>query len=467
MQPESRTLLVVLLCAGALAARLIVGAHITDDAYITMRYSRNLSAAGSMSYNPPDAVLGTSSPLWTAVLAGGIAVGASPQSTAMVVACLADLISIVVLLTSPVGTSMAAIAAAAAIAAWPAYIVYAVSGMETSFYVAGIVWFVTAASRNWVFASAIAASLASLARPDGALLVVLGIAWAWRVKGKAAAFRFGLAAAMLCGPWIAYAFIRFGSVIPASVLAKSSANDPWTMSFENLSGYFFTGIYVPLTVLALIGFLWVVKTAGVFWRLWSVWAWTYTAAMTAANAFTHFPWYFVPLLPIYLAAAALGVERLISRASWLTRLADAPAARPLFAAVMVGVLLTRMTPLRSYLDAAASGRETLYASVAAELAAIDPRCTVAATEIGTVGYYYPGRVLDLVGLVSPEVVGLPVDAVLAGSNARWVVSYDTHFDRSAATSDRFTTVFARRSSTPVGPARSLEIYERRNPAACR
>ena len=40
----------VLLCVAAVTARVIVGGHITDDAYITMRYSRNLSASGAMSY---------------------------------------------------------------------------------------------------------------------------------------------------------------------------------------------------------------------------------------------------------------------------------------------------------------------------------------------------------------------------------------------------------------------------------
>jgi hypothetical protein len=126
-----------------------------------------------------------------------------------------------------------------------------------------------------------------------------------------------------------------------------------------------------------------------------------------------------------------------------------------------------MPTLRNYLDSTASGRETLYASVATELAAIDPHCTVAATEIGTIGYYYPGRLLDLVGLVSPEVLGRPLDSVLAESDARWVVSYDTHFDRRVATSEAFATIFERRRSIRVGDARRLEVYERRTPFVCR
>ena len=467
MPRPDRWIVVAVLCAGALAARFIAGAHITDDAYITMRYSRNLSGAGVMSYNPPDAVLGTSSPLWTLVLAGGAVVGAAPESTAVAVASVADLTSIVMILASPAGGSLPALTAAATIAAWPAYVVYAVSGMETSLYVATIVGFMSAVSRKRGVAAAVAASLACLTRPDGALLAVMGIAWASWLYGKRGAFRFTGVVALLCLPWLAYAFFRFGSAVPTSVLAKASAHDPWTASFQSLSAYFLTGFYGSITVLALLGSVMLIRSGPAFWRTWSVWGWSYAAGMTAANAFTHFPWYFVPLLPIYTATAALGVERLISRMEKARRLTEAPAARVSFATFAIVALLTRMPALRSYLDGTASGRETLYASVATELAAIDPHCTVAATEIGTIGYYYPGRVLDLVGLVSPEVLGRSTDAVLAQSDARWLISYDTHLDRGTASSDGFVNRFERRFVVPVGAARSLEVYERRYATACR
>jgi hypothetical protein len=463
---DHRALSVAILCAGAVAARILVGPHITDDAYITMRYSRNLSAAGTLSYNPPDPVLGTSSPLWAVLLAGGALAGASPETTAVILSSVADLTAIVLIFTSPVGASLPAVIAGATIAAWPAYVTYAVSGMETSFFVATIVAFVCAVSRDRVVAAAVAVSLASLIRPDGVLLVLLGLTWAWW-KARARALTFGCVVALICVPWALYAFIHFGSVIPASVVAKSAARDPWTMSLQNVRAYFFHGVYSWITTLAILGFVQAIRSGPVFWRMWSAWAWSYVAAMTAANAFTHFPWYFVPLLPIYGAAAAHGVESVVSRVRSARRLMAAPVMRAAVAAVLMVVLLNRMPALRTYLDRTGDGRETLYAEVAAELAAIDPHCTVAATEIGTIGYHYPGRVLDLVGLVSPEVRGRPVDTVLAESKARWLVSYDTHFDRAFAHSKRFTTVFEHRSSTRVGEARTLEVYERRDPVVCR
>ena len=44
-------------------------------------------------------------------------------------------------MTSPAGSTLGAIVSAATIAAWPAYVTYAVSGMETSLYVLIIVKF--------------------------------------------------------------------------------------------------------------------------------------------------------------------------------------------------------------------------------------------------------------------------------------------------------------------------------------
>jgi hypothetical protein len=271
---------------------------------------------------------------------------------------------------------------------------------------------------------------------------------------------------VLCAPWSVYALVQFGSMIPASVSAKASAADPWFLSLQNLGAYFLRGIYAPITLLAVVGPL---LGSSRFFRLWSIWAWSYLAAMTAANGFTHFPWYFVPLLPIYTGAAALTREGAwhLWRKGRAGDAVFATSAVRLTVTILLSVtLLSRMPSLKAYLDATAVGREKLYASVATELAGVDGQCVVAATEIGTIGYYYPGRVLDLVGLVSPEVVGRPLDQVLAESRARWLVTYDTHFDRTIVGSEPFASLFQRRSTFPVGDARTLEIYERRDGARC-
>jgi hypothetical protein len=470
---DLRVLPALVLCTTAAAARLMLGPQIVDDAFITMRYSRNLAASGAMSYNPPDPVLGTSTPLWTLVLAGGEVGGVAPETTAVVVSSLADGCSILLILAAPAGGSLAALAAAATIAAWPAYVTYAVSGMETSLYVLIIVTCLTAMTRNRTALSAAAASLGALCRPDGALLVVLGFVWTLVTASRQAAARYAAVAAVVAAPWAAYAYVRFGSMIPSSVTAKAAATDPWFVSLQNVAAYFFHGIYLPMTLLALVGCGVVLRRREGFWRAWTVWGLAYLIAMTAMNGFTHFPWYFVPLLPIYSALAIEGAGFVWTRVAAFVRnggVGDSflatPVRRTAAAVLLSAALLSRMTPLKAYLRSAAEGREKLYASVAANLAGVDAHCTVAATEIGAIGYYYPGRVLDLAGLVSPEAVGRPVNDVLAHSQARWLVTYDTHFNRDVVRSEAFAKLFERRSVVRVSESRALEVYERRDPVRC-
>ena len=91
----------------------------------------------------------------------------------------------------------------------------------------------------------------------------------------------------------------------------------------------------------------------------------------------------------------------------------------------------------------------------------DQGCTLGATEIGALGYYYRGPVLDFVGLVSPEVTKRPLSDVLDAVRPCWIVWYDTHLDATLTTAPSFahnyTIAFRRR----VGPERELLVFRRR------
>ena len=62
-------LLVGALVALAVLARLVPGQRIVDDAYITFRYARNIADGLGFVYNPGQPVLGTTTPLYTMLLA--------------------------------------------------------------------------------------------------------------------------------------------------------------------------------------------------------------------------------------------------------------------------------------------------------------------------------------------------------------------------------------------------------------
>jgi hypothetical protein len=274
------------------------------------------------------------------------------------------------------------------------------------------------------------------------------------------------AAAAVCAPWVVFSTIYFGSPVPTSAIAKASLDvDPWT-SAHNLADYFLGG-HLGVTLAALPGAVLLWRTGSLPCRLWLVWGVLYAGAFTVMNGFTHFPWYFVPLLPLCFACAATAIVR--GGAALLPRVRI--ALPPAFATIglVLAVLLmgsARLGAHARYLSGLADGREHAYAAVARQLAERDPSCLVAATEIGALGYHYPGPMLDLIGLVSPQAIARDMGIVLRESRAKWLVTYDTHFPREIVESRWFEREFVRTSSIAVSNGRWLEVFERRTLGAC-
>ena len=55
----------------AVIARLLPGARTIDDSYITYRYARDILAGQGFVFNPGERVLGTTTPLYTALMVSG------------------------------------------------------------------------------------------------------------------------------------------------------------------------------------------------------------------------------------------------------------------------------------------------------------------------------------------------------------------------------------------------------------
>ena len=121
-----------------------------------------------------------------------------------------------------------------------------------------------------------------------------------------------------------------------------------------------------------------------------------------------FPWY-VPLMvfPITLAGVALAV--------------DSAAAGRRAAAISLGILalLAALPQARVGLGettaclrdrpadsehVSENARVVAYAELGTRLALMCPHATVMAPEIGALGWTFPGKIVDAVGLVSPEVL---------------------------------------------------------------
>jgi hypothetical protein len=443
----------------ALVARVFLGPYVADDAYITFRYSQNLATGDGFVYNVGERVQGTTAPLFTVLMAAAAAIRLDLAWSSLAINSAADLVTILcgaVLLTRA-GWPIAAILYGTALALWPAFITYSVSGLETSTYVALLTASCYLADSGRGAPTGVTIGLAALCRPDGALLGPLVVAFLlWR-HGLRAACNAVIAGTLTVLPWGLFALGYFHSLIPASVAAKAQTRLSAGESLAAFQARFWSGIYLAITPAAIAGAAALATRARPVFLPMALWWIGYTVVFIVTGAFGPYPWYFVPLLPIYLACVASAVEygaRKLFRGPLLERLAP-------FAIVPAALLLgSRLPPLRATLDQWLGGREYLYRHVA-ERVLDDRGCTLGATEIGALGYYYRGPILDFVGLVSPEVTRRPLPDVVDAVRPCWIVSYDTHLDAALTTApafaENYTIAFRRR----VGPQRELLVFRRR------
>jgi MFS family permease len=440
----------------AVLARVIPGPRTVDDAFITFRYARNLLAGSGFAYNPGEAVLGTTTPLFTLLLAAlALPFGAAQASfpwLALAVSALADGLTAVLLLDigRKLGSSAAGLAAALAWAVAPFSVTFAIGGLETSVYVLFLVALMNAyLDRRIPLASGLGAA-AILTRPDAVLLVgpllvhhaftsQPGIQHArfWRANLKAI-----LIFVLPLFLWVLFAWVYFGSPLPQTLLAKSNAYRVDALSaLVRLLQHYATPFLEHLTLglgwlkigLWLYPFLFILGVLSAWRRkravlVFGLFPALYLLAFAVANPLL-FRWYLTPPLPFYFLFIALGVHKLAVDVKNRFQIRDSRFSRM---AVTMLILLPALLSLRGWTlhpaqpaerpapEMAWIELEGIYRQAASflrpRLAVETGPVTVAAADVGVLGYQLPeARILDLVGLNSTETLPYyPLDAALYG-----------------------------------------------------
>ena len=442
----------------AIAARLYVGMFVMDDAYITFRYAQNIAHHWSFVYNAGERVLGTTTPLFAMVLAGVSALGVPLEgfSFGWAIACDAGVILLLVAALHQSGCSRGALCAAAFIATAPLGITFTASGMETAFYSLLVIAAIRAAAAALNGASPWPASvllgLVCLCRPDGALVpVAVAVVAALRRRPRAVRLMWGAALVLL--PWAAFALWYFGSPVPQSVRTKALLVTPdRLLSAKIVGAHFFHGVYPIVSAAALAGAVRLWRQHDVFWQTLAIWWGIYLSLFVAANAFAHAFWYLAPLMAAYFAFAAAGLDLVLRR--WQPRYA-------LVVCLAIVVVAARALPGHRRILAESWGfREARYLRIGHEIARSPFTCAVAATEIGALGYAYPGRIVDLAGLVTPSATRVPLDELLHNENAAWVVTHNIFLPAALRNSAWFAREFRLLRSEEISKGRTLDIWFR-------
>jgi hypothetical protein len=427
------------------------GVYPEDDAFITYRYVENIIAGHGPVYNVGQYVFGVSCPLYLAVLVvlKGI-LGFIPLPELAVRAnflpWLLAGVGMFFLLRRLIQCDWAAALVAAAFVVRDDLLRASTGGMESSLFVALMLWALWALAEERFLVAAALAGLSAPVRVEGALLCLLvGVVWLCLNRRRPATFILVLAAPSLV--WTIFGLSWYGTPIYHSIVAKSRPLYPLPIGHA-LRNILFELDYRTLGNLSPHGttndpekWHFAIKSA-VLIALASLAAWGYlpkrlrsdesppavqyplfaAAAVlfllfllfySVANPLM-FPWYYPPLMALWVVVLTAGVSRIAAGprktfllASLCTFFAATTLFQPIGRAIAgrsfsdIGI---ESNPVRTRIAAYRAAAEWLNETIPADTTVLGP-------EIGSLGYYYRGRVLDACGLTSPEAVPfLPVPA---------------------------------------------------------
>jgi hypothetical protein len=464
LRPPEAALVVAAVLA-RLAFRMLTG-FVADDAFITYRYATNLAAGHGFVYNPGERVLGTTTPLFTLLLAGPAALGFRPEDVALVAALASAGLTAVLIYrwARSWGFGAWAMVPAVAFVLWPRSLAADMSGLETACFTL----FVTAAFymrvRRRPAAAIASAGLAALTRPEGLwLLLLLGAEALWRGRGPRSVRALWWPAAVLL-PWALFCALYFGTLLPTSVSGKLALYSRTAEGSLLHRAVYLMAWHHPfgwvLTAAALAGGYWLVRSRD-RGRLEILWLAGMLGFYTVVRTHLFF-WYVAPLYPVFLLLGAAALPLARERIAWRP-----VGGRTALAAVVTAAVVALTLGNVSGIMVRRAEEGTLLAihrtiGIYLERVAA-PGDLVAAEDIGYIGYWSGCRILDRDGLVSPSVHeynrrGDYLGAVL-GSGPDWVVT-DTQGPTSGFVHDpRFLARYKEQRTFAAG-GREYALFRR-------
>jgi arabinofuranosyltransferase len=383
-----------------------------DDSWIHLHFARNLADGAGFVYNPGEPVSGSTAPLWTLLLAAGAVIGGASLAMAKTLGVAAAVGAALVVrrAASAFGAPPATAVVAAVTLLWTGAMAWgALSGMEVPLAALLVAAALLGLARDATCMTASAGALATLARPEAIVLLPLLIVARPLTLRRVLVF-VGVTGVVLA-PFVAFSYATVGRPLPATAIAKVEGG---------LLGWL-GGIREP----ALVTWLTRPRDFGVDWLRWLL--------------ETH------PLLPLALPGAALAWWR-CGRA--LGVLALGLIAHPIAMALLApyrgpafqeGRYSIHLLPIAAVVLAAGLGKgcrprpvalaATLVAAVIALAPAAEryawgvqninamqvhlgrwldehaPRsATLAVNDIGAIAFFSRRPVVDLMGLVTPEIL---------------------------------------------------------------
>jgi len=385
-----------------------------DDSWIHLHFARNLAEGAGFAYNPGVPVAGSTAPLWTLLLAAGARVAGASLVMAKTLGVAGALIAALVLRRAALawGASPPAALVAAVGLVWSGPFAWgALSGMEVTLAALLVAAALLALARDHLVLTAVAGGLATLARPEAVVLLPL-LALARRPTPRRLALFAAIVVAALL-PFVAFCWATTGTPFPSTAAAKVEGGllgrliglreparvtwleRPLAFGLDWLAWLARTHPLLPLALPAIVlAWRWRGRALGVVGLV--LLAHPLAMAVLAPYRGPGFQEgrYSIHLLPVGLLmlAVALGPWEGHARAAWLVRV------------VYLAVALVTLAPA---VDRYAWGVQNINAMQVHLGRWVDahlPRsATLAVNDIGAIAYFSRRPVIDLMGLVTPEI----------------------------------------------------------------
>lgn len=416
-----------------------------DDLYIYLQFVRNLIGRGELSFNAGEPTYGFTSPLWLFLLSGATAAVRDPFLAAKLCSLVASLLGpplLYVLALRLTGERALAFLAGLVWASNAWLIRWSMSGLEgplsAALPIAAVTLYARARSAGRIpWGAAILSGLAPLVRPEMIgfwMLFVLHVALTFEGRPVRRLARAGAAAApgiILTGGFVAFTLATFGRAVPNTAEAKGSLA-PLFASFIPSTARIME--VVASTSAVELG-AWLLAVTFMAWRgslapgglgrgglarggsvrrglaRLAAWrdpegiglmtAWSIgLVALYGARGVTVYTRYLLMLLPFVVLGGFCALAPLWRRGR------NCRAAVLALCAVIVAqnLYLDRRIILpatRNYQD---SERQVNVGIGEWLRAHSDPGALVAALDIGAIGYVSGRRILDMNGLITPEII---------------------------------------------------------------
>jgi hypothetical protein len=414
-----------------------------DDAWIHQVYARNLVQRGVWAFNPGQPSGGSTSPLWSVLLAGGYILRISPVIWAAILGWLsltgtAVLAEKIIRQTNSTYSRTFPWVGLFFLMEW--HLVWAaVSGMETALFVLMIflVLWSTWRDNRRLWLTGILTGLAVWVRPDGITLLgpILFLLAFRPISRREKSVSFLMLAGGFIAVFIPYLLFNLhqaGSIWPSTFSAKQAEYQaatalPLVQRVGSLFLPFLAGGGVVLIPGVIAGFIHAWRDRNL--RMGSIFLWFSGYLLMYAirlPVFYQHGRYMIPAMACYLLFGLWGAIRWMkdwSPGKWKN------LGRVFWFASMAAITLT-------FLVIGCAVYRTDVAIIETEMVKTakwinqntPPGSRLAVHDIGAVGYYSGREVVDLAGLVNPEVIPFIRDegqlkAYLSNQNVRYLVTF--------------------------------------------